>query len=74
MGWSVGLRPHKKGTKMMMSTKITTKTEHLFKALVILAMLASLLAVLAVRPAHADGEFIFRVNAIADFPDLQRWS
>jgi hypothetical protein len=70
MGWSVGLRPHKKGTQMMMSTKITTKTEHLFKALVILAMLASLLAVLAVRPAHADGEFIFRVNAIADFPDL----
>jgi hypothetical protein len=67
MGWSVGLRPHKKGTKMMMSTKITTKTEHLFKALVILAMLASLLAVLAVRPAHATPTFA--VNFTGDLPD-----
>jgi CSLREA domain-containing protein len=53
----------------MTSTKTTTKNEY-FKALVILAVLASLLAVLAARPAHADGEFIFKVNAIADFPDL----
>jgi hypothetical protein len=66
MGRSVGLRPHKKGTKMM-STKITTKTEHFFKALVILAMLASLLAVLAVRPAHATPTFA--VNFTGDLPD-----
>jgi hypothetical protein len=66
MGRSVGLRPHKKGTKMM-STKITTKTEHFFKALVVLAMLASLLAVLAVRPAHATPTFA--VNFTGDLPD-----
>jgi hypothetical protein len=54
----------------MTSTKTTTKTEHFFRALVVLAMLASLLAVLAVRPAHADGEFIFKVNFTGDLPDL----
>jgi hypothetical protein len=66
MGRSVGLRPHKKGTKMM-STNTTTKTEHFFKALVVLAMLASLLAVLAVRPAHATPTFA--VNFTGDLPD-----
>jgi CSLREA domain-containing protein len=63
MGRSVGLRPHKKGTKMI-STKTTTKTEHFFKALVVLA---SLLAVLAVRPAHATPTFA--VNFTGDLPD-----
>jgi hypothetical protein len=54
----------------MTSTKTTTtKANHYFRALVALAILASLLAVLAVRPAHADGEFIFEVNFTGDFAD-----
>ncbi len=54
----------------MTSTQtMTTKTNHYFRALVVLAMLASLLAVLAMKPAHADGEFIFRVNFTGDLPD-----
>jgi hypothetical protein len=54
----------------MTSTQtMTTKTNHYFRALVALAVLASLLAVLAVRPAHADGEFIFKVNFTGDFAD-----
>jgi hypothetical protein len=46
----------------------TTKTNHYyFRALVALAMLASLLAVLAVRPAHATPTFA--VNFTGDLPD-----
>jgi CSLREA domain-containing protein len=51
----------------MTSTKTTTKTEHFFKALVVLAMLASLLAVLGLRPAHATTTFA--VNFTGDLPD-----
>ena len=53
----------------MTNTQTTTTTNHYFRALVALAMVASLLAVLAVRPAHADGEFIFKVNGTADLAD-----
>jgi CSLREA domain-containing protein len=51
----------------MTSTKTTTKTNHYFRALVALAMVASLLAVLAVRPAHATTTFT--VNFTGDLPD-----
>jgi CSLREA domain-containing protein len=58
---------------MMPNTKTTmTKNDHYFRALatlVALAVLASLLAVFGVRPAHADGEFIFKVNSTSDLSD-----
>ena len=53
----------------MTNTQTMTKTNHYFRILAALALVASLLAVLAARPVHADGETIFKVNFNGDFAD-----
>jgi hypothetical protein len=50
----------------MTNIQTTTKTNHYFRTLVVVA---SLLALLAVRPAHANSEFNFKVNNTFDFAD-----
>src|SRR5687768_15283081 len=53
--------------KTMMNTQTTTKTNHYFRALVALAMLASLLVVLSARTSHAS--ITFAVNQTSDASD-----
>jgi hypothetical protein len=54
----------------MTNTQTTkTKTAPYLRVLAVLAMLASLLIMLAARPGHADGEIIFKVNSTSDFAD-----
>jgi len=54
--------------KAMTGIQTTTKTGHYFRVLAVLALAASLLAGLG-SPAHADGEFIIKVNSTADLAD-----
>ena len=51
----------------MMNTQTTTKTNHYFRVLVVLAMLASLLMVLSARTSHAS--ITFTVNQTSDASD-----
>jgi trimeric autotransporter adhesin len=51
----------------MMSTQTTTKTNHYFRVLMMLAMLASMLLVLSARPTHASTSFT--VNQTSDASD-----
>ena len=67
MGRSRGSAPTDKVTKNMTSTKATTKNEYFFRTLLVLAMRASLLAVLTARLAHASTTLT--VNFTGDLAD-----
>jgi CSLREA domain-containing protein len=51
----------------MMNSETTTKTNHYFRVLVVLAMLASMLVVLSARPTHAS--LFYTVNDTGDEAD-----